>query len=348
MDVYNLRLSNITLDNPLGNFVNYTSLYVNDTYGYIGGVGQRYLIKWSSAISLPPNRVSFAQKFVNITIENGPAELDSVSWGWLDSELNGYDENNFQLWKYNSSTGWLMINGTPDITGNRLSAANLSPQGNEGNVYGIFEFNCLCDSCASCTSKLNDPSCNVVNLTADISSVSGTCIDNPVNFSNKVFDCQGHLIDGDGSGTDYGIYLLGKQNNTIRNCNVSDFEYGFFLNLSSNNTFANNNVYENKIGFYIVSSPNNSFVNNTVWTGQDYGFQGSSSNNLTFINNTAYDYDGGGFSFYNCPNMTLRYNRAYNTGYGFEFSHCSGTVSDGDIAYGNTCLLYTSPSPRDS
>ena len=56
---------------------------------------------------------------------------------------------------------------------------------------------CYCDSCANCTNTLNNNSCTEVKLTADILNHSGTCIDDPENFNNKVFDCQGHTIDGD-------------------------------------------------------------------------------------------------------------------------------------------------------
>jgi hypothetical protein len=60
-----------------------------------------------------------------------------------------------------------------------------------------------------------------VLLTANITNHSGTCIDNPTNFSNKTFDCQGNTIDGDDTGTDYGISIIEKSNITIKNCTIT-------------------------------------------------------------------------------------------------------------------------------
>ncbi|MFN3527823.1 MAG: hypothetical protein ACK4YO_01830 [Candidatus Altarchaeaceae archaeon] len=74
---------------------------------------------------------------------------------------------------------------------------------------------CTCNSCSDCMNKLNNASRAEVRLTANIIDHSGTCINNPGNFNNKIFDCQGHKIDGDDSGTDYGIYLYFSSTNTI-------------------------------------------------------------------------------------------------------------------------------------
>jgi len=77
------------------------------------------------------------------------------------------------------------------------------------------------DACVDCSAALNDNTncANQVNYvgTVQISNHTGICINNPANFSNKIFDCQGHTIDGDDSGSDYGIYLYGKSGNIIKN-----------------------------------------------------------------------------------------------------------------------------------
>ena len=72
-----------------------------------------------------------------------------------------------------------------------------------------------------------------MKLTADITNHTGICINNPANFSNKIFDCQGNTIDGDDSGSDYGIYLNGKSGNMIKNCVVTHFTYGIYLDNTS-------------------------------------------------------------------------------------------------------------------
>ena len=90
-----------------------------------------------------------------------------------------------------------------------------------------------CSNCSDCEAALQDNGYSEVRLTANINNHAGTCIDNPANFSNKTFDCQGHTIDGDDSGSDYGIYLYGKSGNIIKNCVITDFYDGIFLNSSS-------------------------------------------------------------------------------------------------------------------
>ncbi|MBU3905290.1 MAG: hypothetical protein KJ906_04045, partial [Nanoarchaeota archaeon] len=54
-----------------------------------------------------------------------------------------------------------------------------------------------CDSCTDCTDALNDNTRSTVYLNADIIDYSGAiCINNPTQFSNKIFDCQQHTISG--------------------------------------------------------------------------------------------------------------------------------------------------------
>ena len=71
------------------------------------------------------------------------------------------------------------------------------------------------DACVDCSAALNDNTncANQVNYvgTVQISNHTGICINNPANFSNKIFDYQGHTIDGDDSNVDYGIFLSGNQ-----------------------------------------------------------------------------------------------------------------------------------------
>jgi hypothetical protein len=105
---------------------------------------------------------------------------------------------------------------------------------------------CNCSTCDECEAKLNDPACTIVTLTTDIKNQSGTCIDSPANFTNKVFDCKNHVIDGDDTGVDFGIILQGKSGNTIQNCILCEFYEGIDLRSSSNNNLLINNTLNNK------------------------------------------------------------------------------------------------------
>jgi len=86
----------------------------------------------------------------------------------------------------------------------------------------VFAYNnlgssvCECNSCDDCTNALNDNiNCSsIVKLNQSITT-SGTCIDNSLNFTNKIFDCQGNTIQGAGNDYNYGMYL--RSNNEIIN-----------------------------------------------------------------------------------------------------------------------------------
>jgi len=154
------------------------------------------------------------------------------------------------------------------------------------------------DACVDCTAALNDDAncTNQVNYvgTVNIINYTGTCINNPSNFTNKTLDCQGWTIDGDDLGTDqnptYGIYLNGKSGNTIKNCIITDFYYGIYLyNYSNNNTLTNNTANSNsQFGIILSSFSNNNTLTNNTANDNAYGiYLYSSSKNNTLTNNTA-------------------------------------------------------------
>ncbi len=131
----------------------------------------------------------------------------------------------------------------------------------------IPELSCYCSNCSECETKLNNSSCSFVYLTSNITNISETCIDNPENFNNKIFDCQRNTIDG----VDHvfnlqrGIYLKGKSGNEIRNCIINDFFQGIVLGGSRDNTLTNNIVTSNTdVGILLSNSTDNTLTNNIV------------------------------------------------------------------------------------
>ncbi|PJC01720.1 MAG: hypothetical protein CO072_00290, partial [Candidatus Huberarchaeum crystalense] len=84
------------------------------------------------------------------------------------------------------------------------------------NAYTNGETYWGCSDCSDCEAALQDNGHSEVRLTANINNHAGTCIDNPANFNNKIFDCQGNTIDGDDSDVDYGIFLSEKSGNIIK------------------------------------------------------------------------------------------------------------------------------------
>jgi parallel beta-helix repeat protein len=100
---------------------------------------------------------------------------------------------------------------------------------------------------------------------------------------NSTLYCRGNNIDGNDIGNTYGVYLIGSdtKNNTIKNCNITDFRNGIYLDSGpSNNILINNTVNSNSNGIYIYSSSNNNIlINNTVNSNSNGIYIYSSSNN---------------------------------------------------------------------
>ncbi len=188
---------------------------------------------------------------------------------------------------------------------------NWNDEGTTGFSYACGE--CLCDDCLECITYLNDISCSLVKLRTNITEQAGTCIDNPANFINKTFNCQNHTIDGTHTETDYGIYLNGKTNDTIKNCVVTEFNSGMYLNHSLNNTLINNTAKNNSYGIYLESSSNNNLTKNTVNNNNFYGiYIISSSNNNNLTKNTVNNNSENGITLNNSLDNTLTTNLVCN------------------------------------
>ena len=123
-------ISGLIIDRPTDGFQYYTNLSITDSVD----PNTEYIIYWASQGTLPANYISFRRKFVNISNFIGATSIDSITWYWLDSELAGYNESQFELWQYNAS-GWTMLNNSPDIAANTLGLRNLVPSSD----YGILQ-----------------------------------------------------------------------------------------------------------------------------------------------------------------------------------------------------------------
>ncbi|MDD5171892.1 MAG: right-handed parallel beta-helix repeat-containing protein [Candidatus ainarchaeum sp.] len=122
------NMSNGMFLNPSGTLENYTTLSINDSLQ-----NQAYFVNWTSYTSaLPTWRISFEQKFVDIAAMAGAPSLDSVVWSWTAGELVGYNENMFELWKYNGT--WSGINYAPDTVAHTFTMTDMNP----ASIYGIL------------------------------------------------------------------------------------------------------------------------------------------------------------------------------------------------------------------
>lgn len=116
---------------------------------------------------------------------------------------------------------------------------------------------------------------DVYTLTGDISSVDDGI---QVDRNNMTLDGAGHTIQG--SGSNFGIYLPGNSNMTIRNLVVKSFLEGIYISNSSNISIWNNTVTGiDEEGVFLYSSSNVSIVGNQIANSAGGVFLDSSSGN---------------------------------------------------------------------
>jgi parallel beta-helix repeat protein len=145
-----------------------------------------------------------------------------------------------------------------------------------------------CNSCDDCELKLNDVTYNDVRMTADVTNEPGTCINDPANMNDKIFNCQGYTVDGTDAANTYGIYLYTQTNNTIKNCVLSDWKEGIYLKeYSTDNTIKNNTITScTDAGILTTTYSSGNTIQNNTLTGNVVGI-GSATADNTINNNTA-------------------------------------------------------------
>jgi parallel beta-helix repeat protein len=106
-----------------------------------------------------------------------------------------------------------------------------------------------------------------------------------VQRDNIVLDGAGFTIQGDGTGN--GIDLSNRNNATIENTNIENFDCGTYLENSSNNTISGNNLTANSISIWLNSSSYNTVSENNLTANRVGIYLYSSSNNNTVSGNNA-------------------------------------------------------------
>jgi parallel beta-helix repeat protein len=192
-----------------------------------------------------------------------------------------------------------------------------------------------CNSCSDCSSKLNG-TFDKVMLTQDISNHVGTCITFGAN--NIEFDGDNHRIDGDDSGSDYGVYLNGKSGNTVKNCDVTDFQYGIYLTGSSGNTVSRSSANSNTMdGIRLDSSSGNTIA---VWNEANsngrFGIYLGYSNNNDVYYNDANSNSGAGIRLSHADSNMITFNGVQDNNSAnawgiYMYSSDSNTVSHNEV-----------------
>ncbi len=187
----------------------------------------------------------------------------------------------------------------------------------------------FCNSCSTCDAAADAQGAQV-QLQADIQNPTGTCID--VGADNVVIECNGHVVYGSDLGD--GVRVSGRNNVTVRNCVIHDFDSGINFSQTAASFIINNTLYNNSQGVLSTLSTNNLLENNTAFNSSRAGFNlSSASTSNTLNNNTAYLNPHG---FYILSNsVTLENSTAYNnSNNGILFSSSSSRIKS-TIVYNN-------------
>ena len=201
---------------------------------------------------------------------------------------------------------------------------------------------CVTPSINLCGSTITED----LTLDSDV-TCSGTAI--TAGADNLVIDCQGHSINGDGTG--YGIYASGKSNITVKNCVVEDFSTAVRLQSGNYNKILDSTLINSHYatvltaGDYLEISGNvlsgtgeaiyTSDIDNSLFANNDisgpYGiyFRGGSANNE--LHHNTFDCTTYSVGFYTTVESGNDF--WHNEFYGKGFS--DWMIYDGDAQYCN-------------
>ncbi|TSC95411.1 MAG: periplasmic copper-binding [Parcubacteria group bacterium Athens1014_10] len=194
-------------------------------------------------------------------------------------------------------------------------------------------------------------------LTADI---NGRVV---ITANNITLDCNGYKIigtsdgdeDEDGYNDGNGIYLYSKNNVTVKNCVIENFETGIYSISSSSNTYKENNILSNLYeGIFLSNSNNNSFIGNDISNNRYNGIQLSDSN-YNNINNNKISYNsfnslGVGISLFNSSHNNIFENNISKNEYGVNILYVDAYSKN--LVYhnnfiGNTFQAWIYPNDRN-
>lgn len=331
-----VNFSGVVIDNPAGTWQNYTNLSMNDDVG----ASSSYDIKWDvNTVAKPVGKSAFRDKSLNISVAAGSVSIDYFAWYWLDSELSGYTESRFELWKYSSSGGWSVLNNTPNTGANTLSLANINP----ASDYIILETAQNCPNITVSGSYLQPMNyTGAINPVPEAGAGLKACL--KIGASDVIWDCNTYQIYNNGVNNAFGVFINASARNvTLRNCpGISGYNISVYLHNTNNNTVSNIVAYNSSVeGIFVANGINNTFTGNTVHNNTD-GITAWGGRNNNFISNIAVNQTQNGFVIFSTNNNTLFNNTAYLNGYaGFQIEMTSNNTFTNNTAYGNSLNGFT-------
>jgi parallel beta-helix repeat protein len=322
--------TNVIIDNPAGDFTNFTNLSIVDTVQ----PSENYLVAWDPEPATPPHP-SFEGKYVEIT-PSTPVSIDTLVWGWTDAESASYDENAFQLWKYNGT--WSMEPAVLNTASNTLTLTNVA----DFSTFGILESN-NCPVITSPGTYLQSMAYtgaphNVTSTVNPASSVDySACV--VINADDVTYDCNGFQIANDGTPLAMGVLINNTNNVTLQNCQIPSYNYSAYTFLSNDTTIDNVIAGGSAVGYRVENSTNVDIRNGITSSGPAargtdilYSDHVLIDNVRTFAGPNSF-----GAQVYYSNDVTYNNSQANGVLYGFY-----GTNSNNSVI--NNLTVQTSPS----
>jgi len=165
-----------------------------------------------------------------------------------------------------------------------------------------------------------------------------------VEKANTIIDCNGHIVEGSGTGKGFTLYNVA--NVTIRNANIRNFQYGIYLESASYNFIHGNNISTNSydgIEIYF-SSDNNEIADNNIETSEWFGIGIYYSNNNTITGNKITN-NNDGIWLYDALDNTISANDiSANSEHGIELYYASDNSIFHNSFTNNVYQVYTESS----
>ena len=327
---YNLTIATSYFTDPYGLFATYTNLSLYDS----NLSNEVFNITWAANSNpVDPRYSVLNQKIVKITNLSN-VNIDSIVWGWNDSEVASLNESKLFLAKYNGSAWNYTLNNTPNTAADTLSLYN---------VTSFSDYAILDNESANCpiisTSGTYTQPMNYIGAPNPATPQSnGTCV--KIITSNVVFDCNGFNITNNGTflypDNALGIQLNGSLTNvTVKNCRVSGYSAGIYVYNSSGNQLINNTEFNNSEGVHISFSYSDNVSSNTAYNNSAGIDINGSSQNILVRDSKAYN-NSAGFYLTGTSNNQFVNNSAYNNTHGFQLSDTASCLFENNTALTNT------------
>lgn len=211
--------------------------------------------------------------------------------------------------------------------------------------------------CQDCEDALNNNSIAVVYLNNSIDGATATCIDNPINFTNKTFYGNGRYMRGQLAGGDNGIRISARANITLSGHDISNFTKGIYITnsllVTVNDSLTYNNSqygvhindanyndvillesYNNSLaGIYLQSADHTNVLDSDFIDNAFYGIYLDNSENNVINDSIVHKSQIGFYIVTGSNNNTFWFDYSYNnTDHGYYFDT---TSEDNNLTYCN-------------